>query len=183
VAILTRRSFLVGAGAGLITPWLLDRFRNYLEVHGEPLILAPKNNDLTNTRFINSEDGFLVTSNWMFRTTWRQSLPLEYPDHLARAETFARWGITEDQLDDEISRQTYMAWSSRDLLVLRACELLKSLDLGSHLNRPGSVGGIRFERPRCVSACNKGSDSNLVMGRAITYPSRRPVRVEKTLDS
>jgi hypothetical protein len=84
----------------------------------------------------------------MFRTTWRQILPLKYPDHLARAEAFARWGITEDQFDDEISSEAYITWSSRDLVVGRVCELLKSLDLGSHLNRPGSVGGIRFERPR-----------------------------------
>jgi hypothetical protein len=83
-----------------------------------------------------------VKSHWMFRTTWRQILPLKYPDHLARAEAFARWGITEDQFDDEISSEAYITWSSRDLVVGRVCELLKSLDLGSHLNRPGSVGGI-----------------------------------------
>jgi hypothetical protein len=151
---LTRRSFLVGAGAGLITPWLLDRFRNYLEVHGEPLILAPKNNDLTNTLFIDSEDGFLVQANWMFRTTWRQLLPLKYR-HSVGAETLARWGITKDQLDDEISSEAYMTWSSRDQVVGRVCELLKSLDLGSHLTRPGGVGGIRFERPRYKMGCGE----------------------------
>jgi hypothetical protein len=94
-----------------------------------------------------------VKSHWMFRTTWRQILGLKYPDHLARAETFARWGITEDQFDVEISSEAYITWSSRDLVVVRVCGLLKSLDLGSHLNRPGSVGGIRFERPRGKIGC------------------------------
>jgi hypothetical protein len=91
----------------------------------------------------------------MFRTTWRQLLPLEYPDHLARAEICARWGITEDRLDDEISPEAYMTWGSRNVVVGRVCELLKRLDLGSHLNRPGSVGGIRFERPRGKMGCGE----------------------------
>ena len=83
---LTRRSFLVGAGAGFITPWMVDKFRNYLEVHGEPLILAPTISDPSNTLFVDPEDGFLVNSHWMFRTTWRQLLPLKYR-HLEDAET------------------------------------------------------------------------------------------------
>src|SRR4030095_847876 len=89
---------------GLMTPWLVDKFRNYLEVHGEPLILSPKHNDLTNTLLVDREDGFLIKSRWIFRTTWRQILPLNYR-HLEDAETFARWGVTEDQLDAEISRE------------------------------------------------------------------------------
>jgi hypothetical protein len=144
---LTRRSFLVGAGAGLITPWLLDRFRNYLEVHGEPLILAPENSNDSNTLFVSPGDGFLVTSAWTFRTTWRQILGPNYC-HAEDAETFARWGVTENQLDDEISSDAYITWSSQDLVVGGVCDLLKSLDLGSHLSRPGSAGGIRFERQR-----------------------------------
>ena len=37
---LTRRSFLVGVGAGLIAPRLLDQLRDYLETHNRPLIEA-----------------------------------------------------------------------------------------------------------------------------------------------
>jgi hypothetical protein len=151
---LSRRSFLVGAGAGFISPWMVDKFRNYLEVHGEPLIRAPKDSNPSNMLFVDPNDGFLVKSHWMFRTTWRQILPLEYR-HLEDAETFARWGMTEDQLDDEISPEAYITWSSCDLVVGRVCALLKSLDLGSNLHRPGSVGGIRFERPRYRMGCGE----------------------------
>jgi hypothetical protein len=48
-----------------------------------------------------------------------------------------------------------MTYSSHDEVVARVCDLLKSLDLGSHLNRPGSVGGIRFERPRGKMGCGE----------------------------
>ena len=61
--------------------------------------------------------------------------------------------MTEDQLDDEISPEAYITWSSHDVVVGRVCKLLKSLDLGRQLHRPGSVGGIRFERPRYKIGC------------------------------
>jgi hypothetical protein len=138
---LNRRSFLVGAGAGLIAPRILDKFLNHLAVHGEPLMLADKNP--TNTMFVSLDSDLELCLRYLDRRTWRD---IGFGPGSSRK--LEDWGATEDQLDEEISRAAYMAWSSRDIIAQRTCDLLKSLDLGTLSNQEERAGGIRFERPR-----------------------------------
>jgi hypothetical protein len=143
--ILTRRSFLAGIGAGLIAPKVVDQFWDYLAIHGEPMVPAPR--DPVATLFVSEADDFLVFMRHMDRRTWADLLALDDYDLLHRAETLDYWEITEAQLGEEISPRAYMAWSSRDLLVQRAADLLMSLDLGHLHNRADAVGGVRFQQP------------------------------------
>jgi hypothetical protein len=84
------------------------------------------------------------------RRTWR-----DIGFGLGSSRKLEDWGATEDQLDEEISREAYMAWSSRDIIAQRTSDLLKRLDVGSHFNRADSIGGIRFERPPYKMSCGQ----------------------------
>jgi len=145
--LISRRQFLLGAGAGLILPSFFERALAYSENHGEPLLDLTRNADIH--LFAVDRGGAGLELNW--------GDPWEEPPKLTRRELAEEyyggvehyeWVLAEDpdfDLDAEADiLEVIDAWARVDSPNARAYRLLESYDLGPDLSGPGRVGEIRF---------------------------------------
>ena len=153
---ITRRSFLIGSSAAFATISLsvFDKYFNFFETHGEPLIEAPDDPDASLCAI--QDRGFLLGLNghpgeWdCAGETWRDFLEFELgydaPSKLSEfRHLYDKWGMKPTELDEEVPFWTMAAIMERRGPAADAKHLLEGLNIGPDLDaNTDTVGGLTF---------------------------------------
>jgi hypothetical protein len=151
---ITRRSFLIGAGA-LLTADLVTRFEWHIRNHGEPLVLAPERPDTI--LHVDPDRSYEVTlGSWddILDLTNREVLEdycgLDLEKSKLKLSDYHRireeYGIAPKELDEPVSWDLATEGLPRSATPNGAAySLLRGLDIGPDLHSPGRlVGGLDF---------------------------------------
>jgi len=145
---ITRRQFLlstVGAVGGFILPSFYTRALEFVDQFGEPLLEAPRvvHDELIvctdRERELNLGDPYCEPPS----LTWREFAEQYYHGRLE--ELTENWELNPSEFDKECPWDVVVdAWCRSKSPNALAYRLLESLDLGSELTGPDSVGGLIF---------------------------------------
>ena len=150
---ITRRHFLVGAGAA-VTVSLLDKFHNYFERTNEPMLIAPKEH--VRTLYVYPERDFQMGMGgdpWTLpdeRMTWLEFMNdqwgIEEPSSLSEFRAiYWETGVKPSQLRENVGDVEFMEYWERGGPNGIAHRYLKGLDLGPDLVLNDEVaGGLQF---------------------------------------
>ena len=146
---LSRRHFLLGAGAGLILPEFFDKAWAFVETRGEPLLVAPKTAEITLNACDREWDGESFDLCW--GDPWAQPPEMTIREITEREGiSLEEWtGVSDEELwgdvDSPADWETICShWGRTDSPSARAYYLLSDMDLGPKLRRPNTEGEIRF---------------------------------------
>lgn len=160
---ISRRSFLIGAGAGLILPRFFEQALAQYENHGEALLHAPEQVGTTLIASREYSDNFQLLLGDI-REEPPSMTVAEYVERYSflsleeAAQEYADWGLS---LDDQMPWDYVCdAWCLKDSPNARAFELLSGFDLGSlkaHGDR--KIGEILFINGPCPGNDYRGVEA------------------------
>ena len=150
----TRRQFLLGTAAGLILPSFFERAHSFLENHGEPLLIAPKQPEEVLYAWADcAQEGYQLNLGSPEKGPPDSMTIREFchaygqgdPEKWWREE----WLCTDEQvavdLDEDMDRFAVEEWwFARDSPTARAYNYLETIDLGPKLSAAREVGGLNF---------------------------------------
>lgn len=154
---ITRRAFLIGAATALTLP-LVDRFKNHIARHGEPLLVQPK--ESSGVLNIYPDRDFQIGLNgdpWDCPTvTWREYLEDYRGEQIPTTldgfrELRANYDLWPSQVDETMPPELFVdSWGTSRSPNAMAYHYLNDLDLGPELRgHRNEVGGLRYMMGPC----------------------------------